>query len=439
MSQNTSQSEMGKRSTSLKRQFKAIVMCCAMVFPAFSPRASAQDGSRETVLYSFMGLQDGATPFAGLTADPSGALYGTGATGGFGGCQEGGACGVVFKLSPPAQKGGAWTESVLYNFQDDDPSPPTSNLTFDPAGNLYGTTGGIEDASLIPSMFQLSQSNGSWNLNVVYENDLGGQIATPMLDRNGNLYTTVAGSFHNCCGFVLELSPQPGGTWSASILYKFRGGSDGANPLGGVIADRAGNLYGTTAGGGSAHCGTVFELSPQGLGSWAETVLYSFTSVHGCVPVSGLTFDQGGKLYGTTEFGGNGPCSNDCGVVFELSPPAQKDGSWTQTVIHTFNASDGFYPFASLAMDSAGALYGTTIRGGNGPCEPTGAGCGTVFHLSPPLQRGGTWIHSFYSFQGPDGSAPYGNVLLDERHGVLYGTTSAGGSYGLGTIFKVVR
>jgi uncharacterized repeat protein (TIGR03803 family) len=419
---------------------RGIVYSAIVAVSLLSSVARANDGPTQTVIYSFDGFQPGANPMAGLIADQTGALYGTAANGGnYLACEQGGACGVVFQLTPPAQQGGAWSETVLYEFQNQDPSPPTSNLVFDQAGNLYGTTDGLDDAEGNPVLFQLTQSNGTWTLNSVYGSGTRGQIATPIVDKRGNLYTTVEESFH-CCGLVLELSPQPNGTWTQNTLYSFlNNGSDGAGPLGGVIADSSGNLYGTTAfSGSSPYCGTVFELSPQGSGNWKETILHVFTKTDGCNPTAGVVRDAKGNLYGTTEFGGLGPCTSGCGAVFELSPPAQKGGAWTETTLHLFTATDGFYPYAGLAIDSSGALYGTTIEGGNGPCEPTGAGCGTVFRLTPSSSPGGTWTHAYYSFQGPDGTAPYGSVLLDPHHAVLYGTTASGGFYGLGTVFQIV-
>jgi uncharacterized repeat protein (TIGR03803 family) len=238
---------------------------------------------------------------------------------------------------------------------------------------------------------------------------------------------------------VLKLTPQSGGSWTQTTLYAFAGGNDGSGPTGGVIADPAGNLYGTTVGGGSSsQCGTVFQLS-QVNGVWTETVLHVFTGSDGCFPFAGVIRDRKGNLYGTTYNGGVGICSSNCGVVFELSPPAVKGGAWTESTLHAFNNNDGANPFAGLALDSSGSLYGTTPRGGNGPCEPKGIGCGTVFRLMPPFKPGGVWSHIFYSFQGPEGSAPYGNVTLDQSKGALYGTTLGGGAKGFGTVFQFTR
>jgi uncharacterized repeat protein (TIGR03803 family) len=153
------------------------------------------------------------------------------------------------------------------------------------------------------------------------------------------------------------------------VIYNFKGGSDGAAPFSGLIADSAGNLYGTTADGGGTYCngqgcGTVFELTPpatQG-GAWTETVLYSFQGGNAAAgPEASLIFDAAGNLYGTTYGGG---ASSD-GTVFQLTPPATQGGSWTETVLYSFKGgSDGEYPVASLIFDPAGNLYGTTVFGG---------------------------------------------------------------------------
>jgi uncharacterized repeat protein (TIGR03803 family) len=391
-------------------------------------------GPKHTILYSFTGLSDGGSPIAGLILDSTGALYGTGESGGnYNSCDEGGACGVVFKLAPPLQNGGAWTESVLYDFQYQDPYPPNSNLGFDQAGNLYGATAGGSTA-----VYQLTELDGSWSLNPIYRAG-DGTIATPILDQKSNLYTTVEFDSTNPNGLVLELSPQLNGSWAQTTLYAFAGGNDGSAPKGGVIADKAGNLYGTTVGGGgNSQCGTVFQLT-QVNGGWTETVLHSFTGSDGCYPYAGVIVDAKGNLYGTTSNGGAGVCNNKCGVVFELSPPEVKGGAWTESFLLLFNNTDGANPLAALAIDSTGALYGTTNLGGNGPCEPKGAGCGTVFRLTPPSKPGGAWSQIFYSFQGPDGAKPYGNVLLDQSKGVLYGTTLEGGANGYGTVFQFTR
>ena len=217
---------------------------------------------------------------------------------------------------------------------------------------------------------------------------------------------------------------------SEKILYSFSGGSDGAYPVGALVADKAGNLYGTTSEGGSSNCssgcGVVFELtspSTQG-GAWTETVLYRFTGgSDGAAPESNLIFDAVGNLYGTTA--GGGDASSD-GTVFQLTPPSSQGGAWTETALYRFaGGSDGKIPLAGLVFDPAGNLYGTTLFGGT-------TSAGTVFRLMPPATQGGAWtetvLHTFG--RGNDGIDPEAGLILDSR-GALYGTTTSG------TVFKL--
>ena len=184
------------------------------------------------------------------------------------------------------------TEKILHSFnpQPTDGFHPYANLISDAAGNLYGVT---------------SLAGG-----------------------------TGAGGTYNV-GSVFELSPRKDGGWKEKVLYSFNNvGGDGYNPSAGLVLDTAGNLYGTTELGGTDNCGTVFELSPKGRGSWTEEVLFSFNFSDGCLPIAGLTFDSKGNLYGTTWVGGT--TTGDVGTVFELSPPAESGGAWTETVLHSF-------------------------------------------------------------------------------------------------------
>jgi uncharacterized repeat protein (TIGR03803 family) len=237
------------------------------------------------------------------------------------------------------------------------------------------------------------------------------------------------------------------GAWAASnykALYNFTDSTDGDSPAAGLIFDRAGNVYGKTVLGGASEncsslgCGTVFKLSPNS-GGWTESVLYSFGSASngsdGIYPYATLVFDQTGNLYGTTSGGG----ANGTGIVFELAPNGS--GTWTESVLYSFcgstsctNESDGSYPYAGLAFDVAGNLYGTTLQGGI-------YGEGTVFELT---SSAGGWtekiLHSFAGGKAKDGSSPSAPVILDAL-GSLYGTTMNGGhdrygDYG-GTVFQL--
>lgn len=213
------------------------------------------------------------------------------------------------------------------------------------------------------------------------------------------------------------------------VLYDFQGGTDGYRPLGPLVFDSAGNLYGTTYYGGNEACdlgcGTVFELSPDGQGGWTETVLYRFTgSADGQAPDSGLTLDGNGNLYGTT---GGATCPPSCGSAFELSPGAS---GWTLTVLHTFEGKDdGGGPTGGLTMDAAGILYGTTIRFG-------AKGYGTIFQLSQSTKG---WalktLHAFAYDQ--NGAGPIGPLIVKPAGTTIYGVAGGGGTDGYGVVYSL--
>lgn len=227
------------------------------------------------------------------------------------------------------------------------------------------------------------------------------------------------------------------------LVYSFQGAAEGAYPNG-LTADSSGNLFGTTESGGDAacNCGTVFVLTPPHAKgeAWTETALYRFQGgVDGSVPLGTVIFDKTGNLYGTTGLGG----ASNYGTVFELTPPAAEGGAWTESVIYSFpsDGSHGYQPSGGMAFDPYGNLYGTSAFGGKGTACTGQTGCGTVFQLTPPAVPGGEWIqsvvHSFGAYQG-DGIYP-GGLVFDR--GVLYGTTQNGGSpnpYG-GTVFQIMR
>jgi uncharacterized repeat protein (TIGR03803 family) len=369
----------------------------------FELRSSGSGGWTETVLYSFQGGSDGAAPNSPLIFDQAGNLYGT--TFGGGAYQQG----TVFKLSPNGS--GGWTESILYSFgaYTSDGLQPDGGLIFDQSGNLYGTTSGggpniCSRYSNCGTVFQLSPNgSGGWTETLLYSfqgGSDGGQPNSPLIfDRAGNLYgTTTYGGGTPCvdfnvgsgCGTAFELSPNGRGGWTETIVYAFQGNSDGTFPSAGLIFDQSGNLYGTTSLGGDnitectayppGGCGTVFELSPKGGGGWTETVLYAFQAgSDGWVPLAELTFDQAGNLYSTTRLGGLTQCDGySCGTVFELSPNGS--GGWTETILHSFQCSDGANPGTAVILDHAGNVYGTTSGGGPAGC--TGNGWGVVFEVS---------------------------------------------------------
>jgi hypothetical protein len=257
---------------------------------------------------------------------------------------------------------------------------------------------------------------------------------------------------------ALALSVPASAAWKEKVLYSFQGGTDGSVPIGSLIRDSAGNIYGATEQGGATTCrsplpcGTVFQLVPpqQKGGAWTETILYSFpTSKQGYLPTGDLVFDESGNLYGATIFGGtkgttcDGFYGGQCGVVFEISPPKQKGGAWTQKVLHNFPGTasgkqdgDGAEPNGGLVLDSKGTIYGTSYFGGNGTAVCGSIGCGTIFSLTPPTKQGGVWTEKIiHRFSAQDGGEPSSGVILGTS-GTLYGTT-VGGIHGYGCAYEL--
>lgn len=295
------------------------------------------------------------------------------------------------------------------------------------AGWLFVAAVAIAVASLNASCWASSETV-LYRFGNAIVGDGKGVPAGLIADSSGNFYGVTQYGGSNADGTVFELSPGTGGTWTETILHSFGSGSDGSQPVGGLIRDASGNLYGTTSGGGSASLGAVVELTPSG-STWTETVLYSFTSVSdGVSPSSSLTMDGSGNLYGTTEFGGNtsGDCSpTGCGTVFKLAPGG--GGSWTKTTLHEFDAiDDGSEPLAGVILDSSGNLYGTTSAAGGRNDH------GTVFKLS----TSGTLTTLYVFSGGSDGRGPAANLIRDS-YGNLYGTTLGGGSHLYGTVFQL--
>jgi uncharacterized repeat protein (TIGR03803 family) len=333
------------------------------------------------LLYTFQQITDGASPEATLIIGPDLSLYGTTVAGGGGGCNFGSyGCGTVFKITPPASVPasilGNWTETVLHRFSGSDGAAPSGDLIFDRVGNLYGTTlfGGVSDSGTV---FKLSPSGDTWVESLLYsftDDDPNGGV---IFDDAGNLYgTTCYGGDHDE-GTVFQLAPSGSG-WTKTVLHSFQNG-DGYCPPAGVIFDRSGNLYGVTFLSGSGDAGTVFMLSPSGQ-SWNYAVLHAFSGSDGANPLAGLVMDASGSLYGTTYSGGGTGCDYGvgCGTVFKLT---RSGGNWAYTSLYDFmGGSDGAYPFGSLALDANGNLYGTAMgcRGCFGQY-----GYGVVFEITP--------------------------------------------------------
>ncbi len=321
---------------------------------------------------------------------------------------------------------GAWaavTEKVLYSFTGgtDGGNPAASRLIFDPSGNIYGTTtsGGLYGAGAV---FVLTlNSDGNWTESVLYSFAGGSDGANPwagvVFDPAGNLYGTTTGGGIYGAGVVYQLTPNSDGTWTENLLYTFTGGKDGANPHAGLILDKQGALYGTAQGGGMHGRGNVFELTPNSDGTWTEIVLHEFTGgKDGSTPYNhaGLIFDATGDLYGTTHGGG----AHGYGIAYELMPTAK--GAWKEKVLHAFARSE---PNSedTLTFDQSGVLYGTSAGDYGHRCRS----CGTVFKLTP--NSNGTWTEQvLHRFKGSDGNDPAPGVIFD-GNGNLYGAAYIGG------------
>jgi uncharacterized repeat protein (TIGR03803 family) len=391
-------------------------------------------------LYSFLGGSDGSFPIGDLVA-VNGALYGTTQFGGATCPDSSFGCGTVFELSA------ANRESVVYAFRGEsagDGALPLAGLVR-VHGELYGTTstGGAQASCPCGTVFRVSQ-NGS---EAVIHSFTGGSIdgilpAAPLIEAKGHLYgtTVLGGAGQYATGTVFEVNEAG----SERVVHSFSGGTlhnkslDGGFPDAG-LTQVGGTLYGTTVSGGGtrcrlgfyqAGCGTIFSVAPSG----SESLVHRFRGKgetgdgRGAYPQARLVLVNG-ELYGTTSGGGKGGCNGTgCGTIFEVAPSGSN-----YLVLHHFKGADGANPFAGL-VEVNGMLYGTTLSGGD-------QGNGTIFTISPS-GKGFQVLHSFQGRTAADGSNP--DAALVDVNGVLYGTTSTGGTSsncgtsGCGTIFKIV-
>jgi uncharacterized repeat protein (TIGR03803 family) len=391
------------------------------------------------VVHNFDQSTDGYHAYHTLIADSAGNLYGVTANGGSLGC------GTAFKLT--LQAGGGWGETILHSFgASNDGCFPYGPLTFDQAGDLYGTTERTVSGG-VGTVFELTPTATGWNETVIYTfgssgaNDGAFPVGSVTLDSSGNVYgtTTMGGSADN--GIVFELSPSGNGQWTENIIHTFTELAGGFDPMGGLIFDSSGNLYGVTLQGGPVGNGTVFELTNDGNGTWTKRIIHVFGVGDGAEPNAPLIFDAAGNLYGTTSMGGKATTCGDngCGTVFELSP--KNGGGWSEKILHNFswNGTDGWSPFSGVTLDAAGNIYGTTESGGNGQSgeDCPNQGCGTVFALHKT--SGGGWAEKIlfsFSGTGTDTNIPAAGLVFG-ANGLLYGATVGGGANGNGTVFAV--
>jgi len=372
-----------------------------------------------TVLHNFTGGADGSYPTAGVTFDQQGRIYGTASSDGRYDS------GVVFRL---VREGEGWVLTPIYsfNFHDHDGTIPYSRVVFGPDGLLYGTTnvGGGADFgtvySLRPPATACTTAVCSWDETILYSFTGGADGGYPyygdlIFDQAGNIYGTTYAGGASGGGVVFKLT-RSGSGWTESVPWSFTRGSDGANPLSGVIFDNAGNLYGTTSSGSSNRLGAVYELSPTQSG-WSETTLYSFTNNDNGGGSGGLIMDAHGDLFGIT--GG----TDSGGAAYELTP---QNGSWSFTLLQAFQGEFG--ALAAPTFDTHGSLYGPLPNGGSDDL-------GEIFRLTP---SGNQWLYTpYYQFvSSGSGAEPYGAVIFDAS-GNMYGTAFVFGAGGEGTVWEI--
>jgi uncharacterized repeat protein (TIGR03803 family) len=405
----------------------------------------ARDGAAASfrTLYAFAGrFGDAATPYAGLAINAAGRLFGTAYAGGASGN------GAVFELVPPLPGHATWTETVLHSFAaatPDDGAKPTGRLVFGRDGELYGTTstGGGRHASGAGTVFELLPPASPWDswreITLHVFTGENGDGATPLaglaIDAAGNLYGTTSaggkgpGDGGAGMGTVFKLSPPaaPGGGWSETVLYRFGAADDGAAPQSDLLLAH-GTLFGTTPSCAvlAACGGTIFAVTPRADGSISEATIMKFAAggMAGRGPAGSLAMDAAGALYGTTSAG--------IGTAFRLAPPAGADTAWHHSVLARFTTGREGGPEGSVIIGNGGALYGTLTFGAH-------KSLGTIYKLTPPQKPGDAWPQTtLYAMPvwPRGGAAPVGELAADQT-GTLYGVTEIGGAGGVGTVFRL--
>jgi uncharacterized repeat protein (TIGR03803 family) len=379
----------------------ALVFACMMGAPAQSQTL--------TVIHNFTGGSDGANPVNGFVMSGTGAMFGTSSAGGTSGD------GVVLEVS---SKG---TESVLHTFTGgSDGATPYGKLLRTAGGALYGTTmaGGASGAGTVFKIVGTTET-------VIYSFPGGAGGSAPeagvVMDGSGNLYGTTNTGGASGNGTVFKLAPPKSKTapWTATVLYSFGTGTDGAFPIGGLYRNGTGDLFGTTAEGGASGYGTVFELKPAKAAPWTESVLYSFANGNdGAYPYAGLIADASGNLYGAATQGG----ANGGGTIFELA-----HGTYAFSAIYSVPGWGISGTFRDILLDSSGNIYATTHCDGN-------YNAGTIYELAH--SKSGWTYNLLYTFTGgSDGLYSISNLV--ESHGQLYGTTIYGGADNQGVIYRL--
>jgi uncharacterized repeat protein (TIGR03803 family) len=428
------QAQSAASSFNINFRTATLALGLAIAFATTIAAVPAAPAQTFQVLHTFAGAGDGANPTSGLTLDRAGRFYGQTSD-----SLSGGGFGSIFKLG---LSGSGWVLSPLLHFTGRSSGFEPSNLVFGPDGSLYGITytggqgncSGGEGCGLVFKLQPPASACVSficpWTETVLYrftgENDGGNPNSEVVFDPAGNLYgVTQYGGTGSCqglsCGVVYKLTPSGSG-WTETVIHNFAGGNDGYWPASGLILDAAGNLYGTALEGGGGGNGVLYELSASN--GWTETILHTFQQSDGCFPSGTLIADRSGNLYGLTFACG----PYDGGTAYELSQP----GNWTYKLLYSFPSQSE--PEGSLVFDNAGNLYGTTYEGG-------AYNYGTAFNLTP---SNGGWVETdLHDFSDTDGEYQNGSLVIDAS-GNLYGTANQGGDlagacyiFGCGTVWEI--
>jgi uncharacterized repeat protein (TIGR03803 family) len=418
----------------LTRMTAAVLFLLAVVWA----QAVWGAGAKYKVLYSFTGGEDGIAPIGNLVFDASGNFYGTTAQGGVTtechGEYQG--CGVVFQLVPRTK--GHWKENVLYRFPNGSTGGVglNGNLVLDAVGHVYGTAfwGGVSQAG---SVFQLTHSSGGWTESDIYSfcshgcNDGENPESGVIFDKSGSLFGTTAQGGTARDGVIYELTPGSGG-WKEKVLYNFCPSTpcEGGFNAWGLTEDADGTFFSTTTYGGDFSwpctpgdgCGVIFELKPEADG-WKYAVLHRFFGpTDGAFTGAGVVQDASGNFYGTT----TGDGAFGCGTVYQLSP---KEDGWSYEVLYNLRAG---VTTNALTIDAAGNLYGTSAEFSGGTCRDSGNG--EIFKLS--LAEGHWKYTTVYKFSGGQDGVMPSSGLIQDKNGNFYGVTAGGGN-GYGVVFEL--
>jgi len=418
----------------------------AVALAAAIPAAAIAAPTAQTIFSFGVGPQ-GAYPRSGLIIDKAGALYGTTSAGGnTSDCFQVPGCGVVFKMVAPVAGQSTATQTVLYSFTGGaDGSAPYGGLLMASKGGLYGTTsqGGANGYGVVFKLLPPAKGATIWTEKTLFSFANGPDGATPLgalvQDSAGTLYGTTQAGGTSGLGVIFQLTPPKtkGANWQETVLHQFSGQKDGGTPVAGLAIDSAGTLYGSTPAYGAFGFGVAFSLSKPAIGktTWTQTILHAFTNgKDGSYPQGSFIIDQAGELCGTTS--NSGTNATGLGVVFKLIPPGAGKTGWRERVLFNFDSllSSVAHPAGALAIDSTGALYGTSPAGGAGQM-------GVLYKLTPPVRGTGAWTESEleqFESNGSDGAQPTGGVAVN-RVGTLFGTTYIGGTNFYGAVFEVTQ